>query len=737
MNAAHKLVFLTTPAAAAASAAVVLATAALGYWSWRRSGCRPKHGVQEVLRVVIVAVVAVLFNQPEWVEEYRPDERPTIAVFWDGSRSMQTRDVRVATEAPAASGPAVSRADAIAPLTKAGSFARLKDRFDVVVGPIPPPEAGEGTDLHAALARAPDRMKNLLGVVLISDGDWNAGRPPVEAASRLRAKGIPVFAVTAGSPDRLPDLDLTGVDLPTFGVTGKAVRVPFTIESTLPREHLTTVTLRASDGQTLTKDVRVAAMGRTADAFAWRPAADGDYTVTVEVPRHADETVPDNNAKSAPIAVRQERLKVLVVESYPRWEYRYLRNALSRDPGVEVACLLFHPDLSKPGGGSKDYIKEFPGGIEDLAKFDVVFLGDVGAEPGQLTADQCRMIKGLVEHQASGLVFMPGWQGRQFSLLETELGDLYPVQLDPAQPGGWGSRTPGRFELTERGRGSLLTKLADTEEDNLRVWEDLPGFQWYAPVVRAKAGGEVLAVHADVSGEAGRMPLLVTRTFGAGKVLFMGTDGAWRWRKGVEDLYHYRFWGQVVRWMAYQRNMARGETMRLYYAPDQPERRRTMSLHAHVLGRGGEPLSRGDVTARITAPSGKVETVRLTPEGDEWGVFRGRHTPEEADRHKLTLACRQTGATLDAEFFVRGDGVEPVGKPARPEVLEEIARLTRGTSVGVTEADIDEIVNSLAELPLPPPAVRRLRLWSHPLAAGVVVLLLGTFWVFRKAIGLI
>ena len=38
MNAAHKLVFLTTPAAAAASAAVVLATAALGYWSWRRSG---------------------------------------------------------------------------------------------------------------------------------------------------------------------------------------------------------------------------------------------------------------------------------------------------------------------------------------------------------------------------------------------------------------------------------------------------------------------------------------------------------------------------------------------------------------------------------------------------------------------------------------------------------------------------------------------------------------------------
>ena len=97
----------------------------------------------------------------------------------------------------------------------------------------------------------------------------------------------------------------------------------------------------------------------------------------------------------------------------------------------------------------------------------------------------------------------------------------------------------------------------------MEVWEGLPGFQWYAPVLRARAGVEVLAVHKDSENKFGRMPLLATRTYGAGKVLFMGTDGAWRWRRGVEDKYHYRFWGQVVRWMAYQRNMAKGETMRL------------------------------------------------------------------------------------------------------------------------------------------------------------------------------
>src|SRR5262249_59254879 len=118
---------------------------------------------------------------------------------------------------------------------------------------------------------------------------------------------------------------------------------------------------------------------------------------------------------------------------------------------------------------------------------------------GQVHSEQCRLRKGLVEPQASGLVFLPGWQGRQLSLVDSELGELCPVVLDPAQPGGWGSRTPNHFELTELGRRSLLTKLADTEDDNAEVWEGLPGFQWYAPVVRAKAGADVLCVHKDAA----------------------------------------------------------------------------------------------------------------------------------------------------------------------------------------------------------------------------------------------
>jgi hypothetical protein len=185
--------------------------------------------------------------------------------------------------------------------------------------------------------------------------------------------------------------------------------------------------------------------------------------------------------------------------------------------------------------------------------------------------------------------------------------------------------------------------------------------------------------------------------------------------------------------MAYQRNMAKGETMRLFYTPEQPEIGQTIALNAHVMERGGEPLSQGDVFARISSAAGNVETVRFTPEDNEWGVFHGQFVPKGP--HQLRLSCKQTGASLETQFFVQGQEAEQIGKPARPEVLEEIARVTNATMVRPHE--INEIVQSLANRPLPPMSIRRLQLWSHPLSAAGVILLLATFWIWRKTTGLI
>ena len=214
----------------------------------------------------------------------------------------------------------------------------------------------------------------------------------------------------------------------------------------------------------------------------------------------------------------------------------------------------------------------------------------------------------------------------------------------------------------------------------------------------------------------------------------MGTDGAWRWRKGVEDKYHYRFWGQVARWMAYQRNMASDELMRLFYSPDRPQTGDTITLNANVMSIGGEPLQAATVIVQIVSPSGKVESVRLQPGGeDQWGLFTGVFEPTEPGEHGITISCRENGGTLETKIMVQGTDLEVIGEPARLDVMEEIARITRGSII--PGADLDLIRSSLATLPDPEPFERRLRIWAHPYWIAGITLLMSLFWIGRKAVG--
>jgi len=734
-----------TPFAILFGLSIIVACCVLSWMALKRTGFKRSHVALELLRLVLVTMVAIVICQPEWLQQFLPNEEPVVAVVWDESGSMQTQDVVDPQGGPTAV--AISRRDSIQSLVDAKNWESFQgeenpNQLKIVIEPFSSSLAAakQGSDLNAILATTMEKHDNLRAVVMISDGSWNVGGSPTESASQLRMKDIPVFTVGVGSETALPDIEVTSLDAPTFGVVNKPTRIPFTISSTMARDVPVTVRFASSNGSEMDWDMEsqfvIPANDVLQGTFVWSPKKVGEYRLTISVPPQDDERITANNEMSAPISIRKESLKVLVVESYPRWEYRYLRNALARDPGVDVSCLLYHPDLEAVGGG-KDYINEFPQTLDELAKFDVIFLGDVGIGDGQLTVEDCRNIKGLVQNQATGLILMPGMAGRQLGLAETELSDLFPVLFDLKQPKGWGSLLQSEFQLTEAGSQSLLTKLADSPAANRSVWQSLPGFQWYAPVLRAKVGSQVLAVHATESNENGRIALLATKTFGSGKILFMGTDGAWRWREGVEDKYHYRFWGQVARWMAYQRNMAGGESMRLFYSPDRPRTGQTLSLNANVMALSGEPLQSGNVNVQIIAPSGNTQSVKLSSQSDaqQWGLFSGYFIPEESGEHDATLVCQETGATLNTKISVQGQQREKLGKPANLETLKEIAAITRGKLVPADQ--MTDLFNAIKELPEPEPKIRRIRLWAHPLWAATMVTLLGLFWTGRKLVGFI
>lgn len=710
---------------------------ALSVISWRRSPHRGRTAALECLRFLSALAVVLLLWQPEWLTTVHPDTKPQIAILWDDSKSMTTVD---ATLPPVLSekSEVVSRADWVKKALASDLWKPLQANGanDVTTLPFATPSAENsaiaGTDLETPLTDLLATQSNLRAVVLLSDGDYNLGQPPVAAAQKLRLRGIPLFPIPVGSKVRLPDLDLLSVTAPTYGIVGENVQIPFTIRSSLDRQVRTIVRLRDQSGRERTKDIIIPPNTETYDSILWRLEKEGSSTLELSIPVADGELVATNNSRKFTIAGRPEKIRVLVIETLPRWEYRFLRNALSRDPGVELSCLLFHPTLG-PGEG-KDYIKEFPSKIEDLAKYDVIFLGDVGVGADQLTAEQCELIRGLVENQASGLIFMPGSQGNEFSLLDTGLSDLMPVILDYENQRGTAESIPSPLTLTTEGRASLLTMLGNNEEENPEIWQRLPGFYWHAPVVKAKGGAEVLAVHGNRRGKYGQVPLLVTKPAGSGKVLFMGIDSAWRWRRGVEDLYHYRFWGQVARWMSYQRNMAAGQRVRLFFNPERPEPGATVTLNANAFDPNGAPLKEGAVAVDLTAPDGRTQRIELQKNDTAWGAFSGRFKVDLPGPWKLRATA--TGAEdkpLETTILVQGTEIEKVGQPARPEVLEEMAKVSRGRVI--QPAQLADLIQEINALPEPRPLENRIPLWSHWATVAALVTLLGIFWIGRKLNG--
>jgi len=685
----------------------------------------PMRLLTEGVKFLGAILLLLTLFQPEKHTRTARHEHARLAVVVDGTDSMETRDMRVAGE-PA------TRKDWIAALRASDAWSALEEQVELQVSEMghAEPSARRQTDIRAGLSAARS-VENLAAVLVISDGAHNAAASPLPEMLRLAEAGVPAYAIEVGQPERLPDLVLENVDFPSYSIMNEALVLPARVTSTLTEDASVRVSLLDGSRTVDTRDVRIPA-GKTEDvSLRWIPRRPGPAKLSVRVAAHPEERFEDNNSRSATVDIRRTTIQVLLIDSLPRWEFRYLRNALRRDPGVEVDSLLIHPELGPQAGPG--YLESFPVSRDAWSAYDVVFLGDVGLGEGELSPEDLRNLDVLVREQGSGLVFLPGPRGGHLRLAGTPLDSLLPVEYDPSRPEGVGAELEMRPSLTREGREHMLTQLHGSPARNLRIWNQLPGFHWFAAVTRPRVGSEVLATHGSRRNAHGRIPLLATREAGAGHVLFLGTDGAWRWRKGVEDLYHYRFWGQVVRWMAHKRHMFSDDGARVFLQPERPEVGREVT--ATVSLRGGRALRDGvPFRLRLTNAAGDVTSPAVDSlEGG--GTYRTSWTPETPGETTLDLLPEEGGDTpwFSATFRVEGEIPEQRGTPLQPALLRELARITEGESVGASEAG--DLLARLARVPREQRVLHVDRIWQHPAWIVSVFVFFAIYWILRKRQG--
>src|SRR5690606_37382147 len=112
--------------------------------------------------------------------------------------------------------------------------------------------------------------------------------------------------------------------------------------------------------------------------------------------------------------------KLLYLEGEPRFEAKFVRQALENDPNIQVV-LLQRTATATPSAPAKflrlgiDTPEELIGGFplteEELFTYDGLVLGSV--EASAFTADQLRMISAFVSRRGGGLLALGG--GRSFA----------------------------------------------------------------------------------------------------------------------------------------------------------------------------------------------------------------------------------------------------------------------------------------------------------------------------------
>ncbi len=611
---------------------------------------------------------------------------------------------------------------------------------------LPGKPEGQITDLGAAPgARIAQKQDARCAIVLISDGQHNSGGSPIEVAKIAGGRNIPLFTLGIGAAERPGDLAVLGITAPDSVFFEDRIKGEILLKDDMPPGQPFTV--RIEEGgktlfeQTLVTErnhrrsveydfpVKELVEARKTDAQGFEHIS-LPLTMRVAVPALEGEKDKGNNETVLRTRAVTQRRKLLLLEGRPRWECRYLRNTFERDPQWEVNTLIAGTevtDLWQRGTGAG----KFPADREGLFAYDLIVFGEV---PQKLFNDHdLELLTEFVGTRGGGLVFIDGQRDLLREYAKTPLGPLFPVE--------WlgGARTqPAALQLTDRGATFAPLRLTADAAANTALWRGLPPPHWVA-ATRALPGAETLL--EALAGEQ-KLPALVLRQFGAGKVLYLGLDEAWRWRFNVADKYHEPFWHQVANaimeppYAVLDKQAALDAGAANYRDGDAALIR---ARFRDVLGRA---ITTGHPLALLYRDGQKVAAIPLAADEQNSGVFRGKTPPLTPGRYEVRLDPQgviTAAAELSEEFFVQGRGQTSVLELAElnchEELLQQIARASGGEYF--REETAAQLRDKLEPLSKGRIEESETVLWQSWWWFGAVLLLLTAEWLLRKRAGLI
>ncbi len=605
--------------------------------------------------------------------------------------------------------------------------------------------AGDQTNIVAALERVAADSVNLplAGIVLLSDGSDNSYSSFNEITAELQAREIPVYVVGIGPEAIENDVEMTQVTVSRRALPESVISARVTLRHNGFGGSRGRLEVREGNSLVQATEVR---LPRDSDTHIVEvplsPKAEGvkDYHFTLQ-PLEG-ERIAENNTRSAIVEVEDSRPRILYVEGHPRWEYKFLRQALQRDRNIRLETLLrtAHNKFYRQGIEEETTLAAgFPSEREELFEYKGIIFGSV--ESAFFTYAQMELVKDFVSERGGGFLMLGGSNAYSSGNYQnTPIEQMLPVWL-PQEDGVASLYKQGeaRFVATAHGERHPALNLSLTDQENRQKWAGLPMLTDWNTVRSVKPGTTVLAQLQLENADRDSGTLLAFHRFGRGQALALLSGSSWRWQmlQEAKDQTHETFWRQMMRWLVVlAKDPVSVETERESYA-----RNENIQIRSEVSDASFNRLNDARVEAVLTSPSGKVERFPLHWSASEDGVYKAEWQAAEDGLHRIDVEARTSDDTSVADqpsksFFQVSTGTrEYFTASQRVDFLKRLAEETGGRYYNLD--NIENLPEEIVYTEKQASSVEVLDLWDMPINLLFLMGLLGAEWVLRKRSGAI
>ena len=568
----------------------------------------------------------------------------------------------------------------------------------------------------------------LAGIVLISDGIDTSSRRTEAIVNDLGTRGIPVYTIPVGISDP-DDVSIRSLIMQDVAFTGDTVPVRVQVRSKGYERRDVDIVLKYN-GEELSRKTIVLKGGVQYEelSFDVKSHKKGAAEIELVLEPFTDESTADNNRIKRSLRVVNEKINVLCIEGFARWEYRYLRAILKRDPRIN-ATFIAAKSKTALAQLSSDYIGRFPDDAEQAFKYDLVILGDVDA--AFFTDAEMARLEELIRERGGSLLVLCGRRNTPSSYAGTVIENMLPVRFDPDSE--WRDvEDTVHPVLTADGRSSLVMTLEDTREKNDFVWSRVSPMYSVPPFLSIKQGATVLATLSNSEGDD--YPLISWQRYGTGKCMVMGTDNLWRLRYKTADKYHWRVWSQSIQFLTLSRLMGehkriRIETDRVSYPVGAQVR-----VYASVFDESYDPVTQAsyDVYVKPIDDDSNDQALRVTlrPNPSNPGQYEGYFSPDKVTRYSLKPPSEDESYANSIEFQVAEINTEVAHPESQLDRLDNIAALSGGERLSMTQ--INELLSLVDKDPEIVTVEGSRSIWDHWLVMLSIIGLVGVEWMMRR-----